>query len=273
MGKEDLINDTEDTSLLLNGDKPNKDDAGKYIEAQLETFDEVDETYARRFIKKLRSYRKNQAIRDEKLYTLGGEIFSAITHGITALAGLAILVLSIIFAVQSGRGPTAVISVIVFGLCAFIGFTLSTVYHSLAINKGKRVMRILDHCSIYFIIAGTYTPFMLMGVQGWAGWTLLGVVWAMAAAGCTLTAVNMKKFKTLEFVTFIVMGWIGLIAAYPLISNIGWGASFWLLIGGGVAYTLGAVIFKMKGKYVHGIWHLFTLVGLVCQFLSILFLL
>jgi len=250
-----------------------KKDAELHIETAFAILGECDESTARAAARRVKSYQKNQEIREQKLYTLGGEIFSAITHGITAAVGLAIMIMSIIFAVVGGHGLIAIVAVTVFGLCAFVGFTLSTVYHSLAINAGKRVMRILDHCAIFFIIAGTYTPFTLIGIGGWVGWTLFGVVWTMAIIGTTLTAINLKKYKTFAFISFIVMGWIGMIAVYPLINNIGFGASFWLLVGGGVAYTLGAVIFKMKGKYMHGVWHLFTLAGLVCQFLSIIFLL
>jgi len=254
-------------------DNPHKDDTHFLVETAFASLGETDETLARSAVKKVKAYKKNQAIRDQKLYTLGGEIFSAITHGITAATGLAIMIMSIIFAVSGGHSWVIVTAVAIYGFCSFVGFTLSTVYHSLAINKGKRVMRVLDHCSIFFIIAGTYTPIVLVGIGGWVGWALFGAVWGMAIVGTTLTAINLQKFKTFAFISFIVMGWTGLLAIYPLVQSIGFGASFWLLLGGGIAYTLGAVVYKMKGKYMHGVWHLFTLAGLVCHFLCIMFLL
>ena len=247
-----------------------RNDNRLHIETRYATLGEPDEAIARRATRRLRRYQKNQALRDTKIYTLGGEIFSAVTHGITAAVGVAVLVLSIIFSME--HGTTAVVSVTIFGVCAFIGFTISTVYHSLAINTGKRVLRVLDHCSIYFIIAGTYTPFSLLAIGGWMGWTIFGINWTLCLIGCTLTAVNREKFKAFAFTCYLVMGWIGVAAVIPLVNSVGFGWSFWLLFGGGVAYTLGAFIYKKKGKYMHGVWHLFTLAGLVLQFFAILFL-
>jgi len=248
-------------------------DTDLYVDTQIALQGNKDEVVIRGAIKRLRSWRKNQQLRDEGIYTLGGEVFSAITHGITALAGVAVLVLSIVFAVMSEYGVMAVIAVVIFGSFAIIGFTISTIYHSLAINKGKRVFRVLDHCSIYFIIAGTYTPFTIIAIGGWVGWTIFGINWALCIIGCTLTAIDREKYKKIAFVAYLTMGWIGLIAAVPLINAMGIGPSFWLLLGGGIAYTAGALVYKCRGKYAHGIWHLFTLVGLVSQFLSIAFLL
>ncbi|MCL2846190.1 MAG: hemolysin III family protein [Firmicutes bacterium] len=233
----------------------------------------MEEDFAQRVIKKRKSIRENRKLREQKIYTLGGEIFSAITHGITAALGVAALVLLIVFASRSDYGARAVVSVTIFGVFALAGFLVSTIYHSLAINKGKRVFRVLDHCSIYFIIAGTYTPFSLLAVGGWIGWVLFSIVWGLAVIGCALTAIDRERFKKFAFACYLIMGWMGVVAAVPLISNIGIGASFWLLLGGGVAYTLGAIVYKQPGKYTHGIWHLFTMAGLVLQFLSILFLL
>ena len=217
--------------------------------------------------------KKNQETRDQKIYTLGGEIFSSITHGIAAVVGIAILVVCIWVAVSHNLGWLAIAAVTIFGLTAFAGFAVSTIYHALGINAGKRVMRVLDHCSIYFIIAGTYTPFALIAIGGWVGWTIFGVNWALCALGTSLTAVNREKFHRFAFICYLVMGWIAVAAIVPLVNALGWGPSLWLVFGGGVAYTIGAFVFKLKGKYVHGIWHLFTLVGIGTHFLSILFLL
>ena len=215
--------------------------------------------------------KKNQ--RDKSIYTLGGEIFSSITHGLGALMGAVVLVVCVIVAALHGRGAIAIVSVCIFGAVAFIGFTISSVYHALGINTGKRVMRVLDYCSIYFIIAGTYTPFALIGLGGVWGWVIFGINWVLCAVGTTLTAVNREKYKKFAFICYLCMGWMVLIFIVPLVNAIGLGISFWLLLAGGIAYTLGAAVFKMKGKYIHGVWHLFTMAGLVLHFFSILYLL
>ena len=205
-------------------------------------------------------------------YSLGGEIFSAITHGVAALCGLAVLVVGICAACMQDLGWIAISAMTIYGATAFLGFTISTIYHSLAKNRGRRVMRVLDHCSIYFIIAGTYTPFALIAIGGWVGWAIFGTNWALCALGTTLTAIDRKKFKHFAFVCYLTMGWIAVFAIVPIVKALGLGWSFWFLLGGGVAYTVGAFVYKKKGKYIHGIWHLFTLAGLLLQFLSILFL-
>jgi len=217
--------------------------------------------------------KKNQKVRDKKIYSLGGEIFSSVTHGVAAFVAIALMILCIVVAVKNGFGWLAIVSISVFGIAAAAGFTISCVYHGLAINLGKRVMRILDYCSIYFIIAGTYTPFCLIALEGWVGWTLFGVNWTLCIIGTTLSAIDRKKFKKFSFICYLTMGWIAVVAIVPIIQSIGWGLSFWMLLGGGVAYTIGAMIFKLKGKYTHGVWHLFTLLGLGLHFLSIYFLL
>ena len=247
--------------------------ADLHIKTQAELLGEEDACLTRKAAKSLKRYSKNQKLRELGIYTLGGEIFSSITHGVTAAAGVGVLIAGVILAVKSGLGAVAIISVVIYGLCAIAGFTISTVYHALAINSGKRVMRVLDYCSIYFIIAGTYTPFCLIAIAGWVGYTIFGINWILCILGTTLSAINREKFKTFSFVCYLSMGWIVLFAVIPLIRAIGFGAVFWFLLGGGIAYTLGSAVFKMKGKYTHGIWHLFTLAGLVLHFLAVVYLL
>jgi len=218
----------------------------------------------------LKKYQKNQELRDQGIFSLGGELFSAITHGFTALVGIAILVLCIIFASRTDQGAIGIAAVSIFGATAFLGFTLSTIYHALAINSGKRVMRILDHCSIYFIIAGTYTAYSLLVLGGWVGWTIFGANWALALVGATLTAIDRKKYHKLAFICYLFMGWMALFAVVPIVQIMGWSWSLWLLFSGGVVYTMGAVVFKLPGKYTHGVWHIMTMVALILQALSVL---
>ena len=245
-------------------------DAKLHIDTQAASLGADDECLSRRASKALRRYQANQELRDQKIYSLGGEMFSSITHGFTALMGVAILVLCVIFAARTDQGALGIVAVSIFGATAFIGFTISTIYHALAVNSGKRVMRVLDHTSIYFIIAGTYTPFSLLVLGGWVGWTIFGVNWALCFLGATLTAIDRKKFKTFAFICYLTMGWVALAVVVPLVDAMGWGWSLWLLFAGGIAYTLGAVVYKFPGKWTHGIWHLFTLAGLTAQALSVI---
>ena len=248
-------------------------DSELQIETQRAMLPEEDIVLSRRASKAIKSYQKNQDLREQGIFTLGGEIFSSITHGLTALAGAAILVLCVVFAVRTEQGAIGIAAVAIFGAVAFIGFTFSTIYHALAINSGKRVMRVLDHTSIYFIIAGTYTPFALIVLapeSAFVGWGIFTLNWLLCIIGATLTAVNREKYKRFAFVCYLIMGWLVLLAVVPLINAMGWGAPTWLLFSGGVAYTLGAVVYKMKGKYTHGVWHLFTMLGLILQGLSVI---
>jgi len=245
-------------------------DAKLHVETERALLGCDDAVLSKRASKALKRYQKNQELRDQKIFTLGGEMFSSITHGLTALVGIAILVLCIVFAVQTDQGTIGVVSVAIFGTTAFIGFTMSTIYHALAVNSGKRVMRVLDHTSIYFIIAGTYTPFALLVLGGWVGWTIFGLNWALCFIGATLTAIDRKKFHKFAFVCYLVMGWMALAAVVPLVDAMGWSASLWLLFAGGLAYTAGAVVYKLPGKWTHGIWHLFTMTGLILQALSVI---
>ena len=248
-------------------------DSRLHIETQTALMGPEDSALAKKNAKQLHRHQRNQEIRDRKLYTLGGEIFSSITHGITAAAGIAALILGVVFAAKNpDMGALAIVGIIIFGACAFLGFTISTVYHGLRISTGKRVMRVLDHCSIYSLIAGTYTAFCFIVLPNWVGFTIFGVNWTLAIVGTTLTAINRKKFKHFAFTCYLVMGWMVIFFIVPFIREIGFGTSWWLLLSGGIAYTLGAVVYKLKGKYIHGVWHLFTLAGLALHFLSILFL-
>ena len=241
-----------------------------HIETQRALMGIEDANLSKRATCALKRYQKNQDLRDQNIYSLGGELFSSITHGITALVGVAILVMCIIFAVNTDQGAIGVVSVSIFGATAFLGFTMSTVYHALAINSGKRVMRVLDHTSIYFIIAGTYTPFALLVLGGWVGWTIFGLNWALCLVGATMTAVNRQKFKTFAFICYLTMGWLAIAVVVPLVNTLGWGWSLGLLFGGGIAYTVGSAIYKMPGKWTHGIWHIFTMIGLILQALSVI---
>lgn len=200
-------------------------------------------------------------------YTIVEEIMNAITHGIGA--GLAIAAIAVL-PVFSPKNPKSILSLLAYAITLFILYIISTVYHSLGINKAKKVFRILDHCSIFLLIAGTYTPISILMIGGSVGWTIFGIIWAVAAIGITLNAINLNKFARVSLVCYIAMGWCVVFAINPLIASIT-SYQLWMLIWGGIAYTVGAVIYAVgkKIKYMHSIWHLFVLAGSLLHFLMI----
>lgn len=202
-------------------------------------------------------------------YSLGEELMNAITHGVGVLFSVAALVLSVVFSAIHGNA-WAVVASAIYGASLIILYMMSTMYHSLKVNNAKRVFRILDHCTIYFLIAGTYTPYTLVSLNGPVGWTLFGIVWGAAILGIVFNAVNINKFKIISYIAYIAMGWVIIFAFKPLYEVIGFGGIAWLL-GGGVAYTVGAVFyaFGKKCRYIHSVFHIFVLLGSVCQFISI----
>ena len=203
-------------------------------------------------------------------YTFGEELANAITHGIGGALGIAALVLCVVKAALFS-GAAAVVSAAIYGSTLIILYSVSSVYHALRINKAKRVMRIIDHCSIYLLIAGTYTPYTLVSLRGALGWVLFGVVWGAAALGIVCNSIDIKKFRVLSFITYIASGWVIVVAFVPLSAVIGT-AGAGLLIGGGVIYTVGAVFYLIgkKLRYMHSAFHLFVLAGSILHFFSIL---
>lgn len=210
------------------------------------------------------------------VYSVGEERFSAITHIVGGGLGVVILVLSTIFCAMYHPNFAAIFSVIIYGLSMITLYTMSALYHFLPKDtKAKRVFRIFDHCTIYFLIAGTYTPICVIGLGDsiWA-LVLMLIVWGSAAIGITATAINMyaKPVKVLGMILYVIMGWSIIICVDPLIKDIGLTAFIWLLAGG-LAYTIGIVFYATgkKKKWIHSIWHLFCIAGSLLQFISIFF--
>ncbi len=204
-------------------------------------------------------------------YTKGEEIFNAVSHIVGGALGLTALAVGIILAFPDAVKITAVS---VFGISIIILYTMSALYHFLPNGRAKAVFRIFDHCTIFLLIAGTYTPFCLVALGGtYFGIPILIAEWAMAAIGITGNAIamNNKVIKGLSMACYFLMGWLILAAFVPLYANLSV-ASFWLLLTGGVAYTSGIIFyaFGKKVKYFHSIWHLFDLIGTVLQAASIL---
>jgi hemolysin III len=210
--------------------------------------------------------------------TAGEEIANSILHGIGVLLGITALVFFIRRPVHepaaSVSGGAALAVCVVFAAAMILMFLASTLYHALRHPGAKRLFRILDHQAIYLFIAGTYTPFCLLGLKGGWGWSLFGVEWGLAAAGITLYALNCRFVKKAELAIFILMGWAIVAGFYPLIRSLS-PASLALLFAGGLAYTAGTFWYR-AGKRVRGthvVWHIFVLAGAVCHFWSVWFLL
>ena len=218
---------------------------------------------------------KRTKLKDRSLpvYTKGEELFNMITHIVGGAIGVAALVLCIVFSAVRGNGYGLAGS-IVYGVSMIVLYTMSSVYHGLREGTAKRVMQVLDHCTIYLLIAGTYTPILLSAmrpIDPVSSWVLPGVVWGLSAIAITLTAIDLKKYSVFSMICYIGMGWCIVFKLPLLIEAVGWGG-FWLILLGGVCYTVGAVLYGLgrTKKYMHSIFHLFVVAGSVLHLLAIL---
>lgn len=194
-------------------------------------------------------------------YTLGEEIFSSVSHGVSAVFGVVALVLLLVFGEKTAVKMTAAA---IYGATMILLYTVSTIYHGLGLNRAKVVFRSLDHCTIFLLIAGTYTPITLVSLGGAWGWAMFGVVWGAAVLGVVLNAVSVERFRKFSMVCYLAMGWVVVFAMkqfYRSVSPLG----FWCLLAGGLCYTAGAGLYGMGKKipYIHSVFHLFTLAGSV----------
>ena len=207
-------------------------------------------------------------------YTRGEEIMNMVTHIVGGALGIAALTLCVIRAALNGN-VYGVVTSSIYGAMLVIMFTISSVYHGLRPNMGKKVMQVIDHCTIFLLIAGTYTPVALGAIRlysmAWC-WVLFGVVWGCAALGIVFTAIDMKRFSKLAMVLYLGMGWCIVMAAKPAIAAVPLAGLAWILAGG-IAYTIGAVLYGLgrKHRYMHSIFHLFVVAGSILQFFGIFF--
>jgi hemolysin III len=197
------------------------------------------------------------------------EIANSIIHGIGA--GLAIAALAILVTFAGLEGDAwRVVSFSVYGSTLVLLYLSSTFYHGFRSTNLKRLFRIFDHAAIYLLIAGTYTPFMLVTLRGGWGWSLFGVTWGFAALGVVMTALFMERLKLLNILSYVGMGWLVVLAFKPLIAALPLGGIIWIAAGG-IAYTFGLVFYASKRiPYNHAIWHLFVLGGSICHFFAML---
>jgi hemolysin III len=199
-----------------------------------------------------------------------GEKFNSISHLIGALSAITGAILLIVLAAQLGD-PWKIVSFSIYGAMLLTLYVTSTLYHSTR-GTAKKVMRKFDHCAIYLLIAGTYTPFTLVSLRGTWGWSLFGTVWGLALLGILQELWLAKGTRILSLTIYVAMGWLALIAVAPLIAALGWVGFSWLAAGG-LVYTLGIVFYALDERLMHGhgIWHLFVLGGSICHFFTVLF--
>jgi hemolysin III len=204
------------------------------------------------------------------IFTPQEEVWNGITHGIgtgLAIAGLTVLVVLAAINGDSWR----VVSFSIYGSTLVLLYLASTLYHSIQIPKVKRVLQVFDHAAIYLLIAGSYTPFLLVNMRGPLGWTLFGVVWGLAVLGIALRTIFVGRFEKLAVVGYVLMGWLMVVGFKELQMAIPPGGVT-LIIAGGVTYTVGVIFFAWrKLPYNHAIWHLFVLGGSICHFFAMLF--
>lgn len=208
--------------------------------------------------------------KDPIKYDKKEEIINAVTHGIGALLSIAALVLLVVFAVKKGD-VWRVVSFAIYGSTLIILYLSSTFYHAFTNSKVKSIFKVFDHASIYLLIAGTYTPFLLVNLRGPWGWSLFGVIWGLALAGILFKVFFVHRFNKVSTFIYIMMGWIIVIAMKQLIQAMDFGGIMWLILGG-VLYTAGTYFYLKKSvKYTHAIWHFFVMGGSICHFFSIFF--
>ncbi|NOH97445.1 hemolysin III family protein [Vibrio sp. 99-70-13A1] len=194
---------------------------------------------------------------------------NAITHGLGVVLGVVGLILLLIRAYSFEADALTMVSMVVYGSSIILLFLASTLYHSITTEKTKRLLKTLDHCAIYLLIAGSYTPFLLVGLRTPLAMGLMAVIWCIALFGIIMKIAFVYRFERLSLVTYLTMGWLSVIVIYQLVKTIDIGGVILLAVGG-VIYSLG-VIFYVKDRipYNHAIWHLFVLAGCFCHFLAI----
>ncbi len=203
-------------------------------------------------------------------YSLGEEIANAVTHGLGVL--LAIAGLSVLSAFAAVNGDAAhVVASVVFGSALVLCYTTSTLYHAIALQRARHFLRALDHSAIFLLIAGTYTPFMLVSLGGTLGWAMLAVVWTLAAAGIGARLALRGRRHNVVVACYVAMGWIVVFAIKPLVASLPAGGLA-LLLAGGLAYTFGVIFYKWRSlPYNHAVWHGFVLAGSALHFFAVLF--
>ncbi|MBQ8338500.1 MAG: hemolysin III family protein [Oscillospiraceae bacterium] len=215
-------------------------------------------------------------LRDRQLpdYTRGEEIFNFVSHIVGGAFGIIALISCVLVSALKGDA-WGVVGSAIYGSALVLLYSVSSVYHALNNNMGKKVMQVIDHCTIYFLIGGTYTPILFCSIRSvspaWS-WTIFGLVWGCAAMAAVFTAIDLKKYERLSMACYIGMGWCIVLATKTAIEAIDLAGLLWLLAGG-VSYTVGAVLYGLgkRHRYMHSVFHLFVVAGSVMQYICIIF--
>lgn len=200
-----------------------------------------------------------------KAYSVLEEWLNSISHG----AGFVAAIVGLVFLLLRAEQPVAIAAAAVYGTTLILMFLSSTLYHSISHTKVKGMLKLFDHSAIYLLIAGTYTPLLLVGIGGWLGITMTAIVWILATGGVAFKLIARHRFPKVSVATYLLMGWIALGLIYPLYMALP-GAGLWLIVAGGLCFSIGVLFYVAKSKrYTHAIWHLFVLGGCSCHFFSI----
>ena len=195
------------------------------------------------------------------------EVWNALTHGFGFLASLIASAVLITLVAMNGTG-WQLAGTLVFCIALIMVYMSSTLYHSIPHVATKRRMKIFDHCAIFVLIAGTYTPFTLIALREHGGWWLFGVAWTMAAIGIVLKLFFTGRFKGISTIVYVAMGWMAVLGIKPMLEQVPMSQLLWLLAGG-LAYTLGTLFYMSKRKHAHAVWHGFVLLGSACHFVAV----
>jgi len=199
---------------------------------------------------------------------LGDLLANSITHGIGAL--LALVAAAYLMVASSHGTSRLIIACAIYAATLVLVYVCSTLYHSMVRTRARHVLRVLDHSAIYLLIAGTYTPFVLVSLRGPWGWTLFGVVWTLAIAGVVFKSLTTGRFAVISAIAYVLMGWIAVVAIGPLARAITWHGIAWIGVGG-ILYTVGVLFFALdRLRYFHALWHVFVLAGSGAHFVAVL---
>jgi len=213
---------------------------------------------------------KNKIKKPVKFYDQEEEKLNIITHALGVVLSIVALVLLVVYAAKTGT-VWHVVSFSIFGSSLILLYSASTIYHSSKNPKWREKLNIIDHSAIYVLIAGTYTPFCLVTLNGTIGWVIFGISWGIALVGIVLKLFFTGKYERASTIAYVLMGWIIIFAIKPLVENLPQNGLIWLLMGG-LFYTIGAVLYSIKSlKYNHAIFHVFVLLGSFSHFMAIFF--
>jgi len=203
-------------------------------------------------------------------YSVAEEIVNSLSHGAGVLFGIIALLLLVLKSVQM-EDRLRVVTFSVYGASVIALFLASTLYHAIPFPRAKSVLKVVDHCAIYLLIAGTYTPFLLLTLGDTAAAVLMVLIWGLAVAGIVFKLFYTGRFQAISLITYLAMGWLAIFASYELLANLPWNGIM-LLLAGGIIYSLGTIFFALRRiPFNHAIWHLFVLGGCLCHFLAIYF--